>query len=428
MIIKEKVKAKVGMSKKAIHGHVCIDLHNHKSGFTERIEADNLVTNYMDVVSGMAAMSDSWAELFPIASKGLGGIFLFDGNLAENANNIVFPADVHLVGYAGQVANGSEKFAGSYNAVESQALSNGFKTVWDFSTAQANGTIASLARTNYKAGINGPFPVGFGVALGSPRGKAIIHEDNILYFGNGTTLYNARFPFMNFNVTDALKNIQWEVESEGDQEVNFGNLFNGGNGYAYICTGIATNTFTYQTVKLSDLSFEVGDSVTVTVENSSFNDGSRCIFYGGYAYISKGDKSGIYKVNLSNVADQTFISMPEGYQFDPWDGMYVLGNGVVMVRIKNASDNSSSIGLLYPDNVLEHFTTLSERFVNDGYANRAFSQLESLFYTVLYSTASSASYMAAYAETNYLGTIANISPVTKTAAQSMKITYTLTNV
>jgi hypothetical protein len=35
-------------------GHVCIELHSHNSGFTERIEQDNMVTNALTYAMGHA--------------------------------------------------------------------------------------------------------------------------------------------------------------------------------------------------------------------------------------------------------------------------------------------------------------------------------------------------------------------------------------
>ena len=70
-------------------GHVCIELHNHNSGFTERIEQDNMVTNALTYAMGHAVSCGANLSdlMLPVCKRGLGGLFLFDGKLEENAEN-----------------------------------------------------------------------------------------------------------------------------------------------------------------------------------------------------------------------------------------------------------------------------------------------------------------------------------------------------
>ena len=162
-----------------IKGHVCIDLHNHNSGFTERIEKDNMVTNAIQqclVNLGMCSsgytperMSVSQNEvfdygytynspLFPLCKVGLGGLMLFDGKLTEDKNNVQFPTDVHLVGFGGSGINTASPTKGSLNYTDTKYSDDGRSStrVWDFATNQANGKIASLSLTHEIVGSRGP--------------------------------------------------------------------------------------------------------------------------------------------------------------------------------------------------------------------------------------------------------------------------------
>ena len=163
-----------------IKGHVCIDLHNHNSGFTERIEKDNMVTNAIQqclVNLGMCSegytpermsvsqnyvFDDSYrynSPLFPLCQVGLGGLMLFDGKLTEDKNNVQFPTDVHLVGFGGSGVNTASPTKGSLNYTDTKYSDDGRSStrVWDFATNQANGKIASLSLTHEVVGSRGPF-------------------------------------------------------------------------------------------------------------------------------------------------------------------------------------------------------------------------------------------------------------------------------
>ena len=198
-----------------IKGHVCIDLHNHNSGFTERIEKDNMVTNAIQqclVNLGMRSddytperMSVSQNEvfrdyynspLFPLCKVGLGGLMLFDGKLTEDKNNVQFPTDVHLVGFGGSGINTASPTKGSLNYTDTKYSDDGRSStrVWDFATNQANGKIASLSLTHEIVGSRGPSPHMIGGAQ-FPNNMIPIKYDkanHILYVlaYDGTTYHN----------------------------------------------------------------------------------------------------------------------------------------------------------------------------------------------------------------------------------------------
>lgn len=159
-----------------IKGHAVVELRDAATGEVQRIEHDNMITN------GLRYCLTPWLGKFSFASLGsspqvmtdentqnrknnnksimnhlLGGIFLFQNNLAEDADNVAFPLDNPLTGKASWDAyNGMDTCRGSYNENESGLQEDGsYRHVWEFSTSQANGQISALALTTYKGGICG---------------------------------------------------------------------------------------------------------------------------------------------------------------------------------------------------------------------------------------------------------------------------------
>ena len=159
-----------------IKGHAVIELKDERTGKVQTIEHDNMVTN------GLKYFMMPWLGKFNYASQGstpqvlvtddvtkrknnnksmmnhlLGGIFLFEDNLTEDADNVVFPNDNVLTGKGSWDAyTGMDISRGSYNDDESGLQADGsYRHVWDFSTNQANGKISALALTTYTGGICG---------------------------------------------------------------------------------------------------------------------------------------------------------------------------------------------------------------------------------------------------------------------------------
>ena len=95
------------------------------------------------------------SEMLPICPNMIGGIILFPNALTEQAANIYPQSSNMPVGYASNDVNASGNVKrGSMNLVESMALSDGYKFVWEFTPSQGNGTIAAVGLTSKKGGAN----------------------------------------------------------------------------------------------------------------------------------------------------------------------------------------------------------------------------------------------------------------------------------
>ncbi len=147
-----------------IKGKTTFELTDVNTGEVEVIEDTNMITNGLQYFLatygylGADVLSKNKIGTSSLWVNALGGLFLFDTALDEDVNNTFMPAGVKMIG------NGSKDIAnsgvvtelGSYNTTESGLQSDGsIKLVYDFSTAQANGTIACACLTSRLGGYIG---------------------------------------------------------------------------------------------------------------------------------------------------------------------------------------------------------------------------------------------------------------------------------
>lgn len=147
-----------------LHGHARIELTNVRTGQTQIVEKDNLITDAVSgLFNGMGA-SLNWQRLltqgderWSAAPKDLitmfyGGLLLYDTALGTDAGTCFAPAEAHVTGTAvyGAVNSGTNTVRGSCNLTETQIdTENGIATfVYDFGTDQGNGVIASVCLTS----------------------------------------------------------------------------------------------------------------------------------------------------------------------------------------------------------------------------------------------------------------------------------------
>lgn len=408
-----------------IKGHVTIDLHNHNSGFTERIEKENLVTDAIDVLltAGLGGNMGVNNFAFPISTNGLGGIMLFNGTLEEEKSNIHFPMNVALVGHAGQSVNTSDPLRGSLNSAESGKIDNGYKTVWDFSTSQGNGMIYSLARTHAQGGDN-PFQVKCNMYRGCiPTSTMYIplyydKDSQTMFFnynGNGD-IRKCDYPLYKYPLTySAYSGLPYTIVCSDNRS---GGFRRGYDGYFYNMTSYGNSNgssyIKYVRAKVNDdlQSITIESEKTVSVPGVSFSLNTQPPFCKGYVYLRRMDCKAIYKVNLKNTSDVTEIEIPDGKTVDNMSPMY---NGGIQFSA------GGKLGFIYTDDTIQISKECTgamynynlqtpcltyEGYQNDSYGGGAYSCMVG----------------------NYLGTICNLqTPVEKTAATSMKVTYTLTH-
>ena len=147
-----------------IKGKTTFELTDVNTGKVEVIEDTNMITNGLQYFLatygylGADVLSDTKIGASSLWVNALGGLFLFDTALDEDVNNTFMPAGVKMIGNGSKdVANsGVVTELGSYNTTESGLQSDGsIKLVYDFSTQQANGTIACACLTSKIGGYIG---------------------------------------------------------------------------------------------------------------------------------------------------------------------------------------------------------------------------------------------------------------------------------
>lgn len=463
-----------------IKGHVAIELHNHKTGLRDRIEGDNMITNALGyAIPNVIGANYSADNIMPICQKALGSLMLFDGLLTEDKNNIFFPSEAHLVASANRNLNTTDSDRGSLNTAETYKTDTGYQSVWDFSTSQANGTIKSLALTlnayskdQYSAiayNFVSPF-IRYGIKDDDGDTSFSLYplcydaDNQMLYYissskggiqgyqeeddnGKKVTKYKtechvikAYVPTSQFKLADKSDNTElgeevttFYLESGTSYTDLRGAIRNGYDGYAYMCTPIGTEgEVELYKLKISDYSFELSEPINFTCKSTKmYNYWGNSTVSKGYAYIISLEKKSIYIVNLANPVDVSECTLPNDLVV--YNRLTALKNGGVAFSVQKPISGTSSHeyrgAICYPDGkiiISKYYATDISTSYPILYPPRLFTDNLMTFGFDAYSS----SYLSRGAlVNNYLGTIYNLpQPIVKTAASSMKVVYTLTDI
>lgn len=467
-----------------IKGKAVIELKNVETGEVERYEEENLVTHALDYIidNEMSINAAPMDYCLSVAGKLLGGLMMFDGTLDEDADNIYFPTDIHIVGYAGRQVNTTDSHRGSLNSSETKRLTNGFQSVWDFGTNQANGQIKSLALTSAYGGQN-PFRYWIGPRrtyryIGCPENDVdwmpIRYDGTYLYLLKGNTsnhlmrLARVKMPIHSFGVFESRDtDYRMEVIASWNTLIHhwtytdrYGTYTydmyaddpswykDGRDGYFYALVGDGIGEdgkhINYFTIKYSDESYDkdLYENVNLGVAyyySDTYGTGNckRLNNYNtwhiidGSLYLMSSSRKIVYIINIANVASKRAVQVIENSSRDYIVHMQCLPeiNGGVHIQVYHYTYTSYEYrdGFVYPDGVSVIVDVASTEY--DDYARQYFlriygEKLELINHHYNSTWGAMFNWIA-----NYLGTINNLStPITKTAAQTMRIIYTLTDV
>lgn len=467
-------------------GKTKIILTNVETGEQEIHEDTNLITDALDKIINieMAMNQAPNTHLLPIATKALGGLMLFDGPLTEDSSNIHFPVEAHLVGYANQNTNTTDKYRGSYNAIESGKTDTGFVSVWDFGTTQANGTIKAIARTHawggacplvYYLSENCDYP-----NTGNPSTDTswypIRYDGEYLYMlkGDSSThlmrLARVRIPCLRMGSAD-YSGVErtYEVIASWTTEVFSYTYYTSNRRYSYDVTVYADSPYMYEdgmdgkiycmfhgvsnnrdtdyqydmnyfTIRYDDESYDKSETVHAKLGLGNYaydqNDArypgrNYGHVHNGLYYILGNKRKTIHIIPLDNIA--AFRTVRILSDEDP-DFIYSFSEispyaGGVYFDVYHYTTSSYQYlaGFLYPDGVyivldISYGSSSDNRY---RYYRTLDKDLTAWGY---YGIGDGVTAYRAWVA-NYLGTINNLSTeIQKTAAQTMKIIYTLTDV
>lgn len=465
-----------------IKGKTKIELTDIHTGEVEVIEEENMVTNALQYIFdplgyikiGSVMYGSDFVNYY---EKLTGGLLLFDSVLTEDADNIFLGTEVGLTGCAvyNQQNTSGQGLRGNYNATESELdLTNRrIKYVYDFDTAEGNGTIASVALTHAYGGYSnrgceaeptrGAYPLFMSLASGTIRltgancnlgaydntlsftnygsGKYWIYlvdyeKDMVYYFTiiDSTTIriqgYRANMRTVSlFDTPSTKRTLVFEktitCTTAFSSTQYFAYNYDEEAEKLYIVFGAANNVSNNGNFAIVEI--DVANDYAVTqyaMQNKTgvslrmFYDKNNVMCYGGYIYLmSASSPRNVYREEIGNSAnvEKIDVAIRESYP------NYAKDNRVYYVDESLYSDaaaiyvvDTDTFTLKYPEtNCL--VDTSSRQFV----------PVKGVPMTYF---ATSGTYDGVFVfRTDYLATINNLeTAVVKTADKTMKVTYTLT--
>lgn len=239
-----------------------VEVHEDENMFTQSVY-DHLNNGWTQMLGGLSTIK-SWH--LPLATKMLGGVALFSETIDEQEGITCFPEENEVLGYAGDIASdGSTKFWGSRNFLESEAYDQETKTVkyvWDFGTSQGNGTIKAIGmippkQVNYYG--DSMWHIQHNRYLDattyfSPFGMRIVEfdGDEVIWMQNGTgevTINRSKFELSKITLTETLGTntlISSKKVALPNTGLNYCQMYwkDGGDGYWYGFLNFSNNSFT----------------------------------------------------------------------------------------------------------------------------------------------------------------------------------------
>lgn len=460
-----------------LKGNMVIELTDENTGAVERVEETNMVTgvvndilglNPMGIFYNVAGQYDNhmqWnSEMLPICPNMIGGILLYSDALTEDAGNIYPPTDRLPVAYASNDVNATANVErGSLNLTESKALDNGYRFVWEFTPSQGNGTIAAVGLTSARGGknvygsmdaSNTAFLQVMETRLESQGNEELAElysvvevdfEHNLMYSmtyqDQSVILKKKRLPVFTVGLNDRLDDTTAAMLEETvfhcstfkflGSYTPYGDFLDGRNGYWYGFSNQANSsgdaTVYWIRIKKDDLSMEEGVWTLSNVHMKTVGSfkvdtyvqrSSRGVIRGGYLYIQAYDDTGIYKINLNNIADVTLI--PFGFT----SANRPLGNSTGTCSNYMVLVNGLLIGYDYMAKPDDTVVQTAPNYKVSCIATPMFQYKEFVFF---WGGNYGSDYRTACLVMPYLASINNLSSaVVKTTDKTMKITYELT--
>lgn len=450
-----------------IHGHTKIELYNPTTKIKNVVESDNtfqsqVAQRLMASQGGLQLRysdtdADSLGKIVPII---FGGMMMFRDTIPVGTKYMPKTNKMIGLGYIDKSNSTYPMSLGSYNSVESSASINGMTMVYDFATNQANGQIGCVCLTHKWGAVCGGY--GYpdmdrpadGVSMFATHDNSTRaldsdvapYNDNIALVGNisyGFTwnstaktitvgkkhhwieqfsLKSGYQEFRTFDVSDEIASVSGiDITTSNRNVCNYV----GNNKIVVDCVyhdtydwanGTKTYYFEYDIANDTMTLKSVTNSTGRTLYRPS---GSK---FGGQNVVASYSRSGDYNWYLidreTGVVLRTIENDSSSYSIDEINCF--LDRNIIYHNIPMLTGGRSGWGAWFYDKDTD--TMLPTAVVNTSYNDGHFSITEDVIGKREYQT-------NWYCDTNplMLLTINNLnSPVTKTAAQTMKVTYTLT--
>ena len=445
-------------------GHVKIELFDHKTGKLKAIERENMLTSALAYRAGIdvndtLSLYSNENSLLPLATKGLGGLLLFDGTLTEDAGNYHFPMNVHLTGCAGRgTGSSASNLQGTIDSTASGYANGRYTTVWNFLPNQANGVIASLALTHAKAGA-APFHMYRGnawntISNGYRHFVGMDKDTDTAYFSynyQATATINfykrklsrhllrVNSPFLGTEETA----LAYSLSGETITDRSYWDISPDYDGYIYLCAtqGNQTGSATVYLRRLKasadhftleeDAEFRQAltlPEIFLYPSNASKNYHTMALAVSnGYLYALSYDRKSVYRISLVDTSQIRQIN-PSIDRFQTMDcGIYPHRGGGIWTELcyqvtntTGGTENRRTRAIIYEDGEC--------RYDLGSYTTSSWNMKDFCGYVTDDLRMFTSYYVYFDACQNYIGTICNLEePITKTDSQSLKITYSITD-
>lgn len=432
-----------------IHGHTKIELYNPKTRVKSVTESDNTfqataLANFMKDYGYFDAnlyRSENFRNR-PFWANLVGGLLLFRDAITVGYE--FAPAGNKMVGNGsyGVTNNGTPVELGSYNSVETSATNSAITQVYDFTTSQANGTIGCVCLTSADGGLIGygnPSGTEFSSKISltkcqSPRtaldNRQCLYNNYIYTFpafvnGGSMQITKQRIPATQGSVfdftgpqngdsyatitidTSAMTGApNWDLSGNYNIDTYVYDVGNGkfrfvpwANGWGYSSAAAGAKIFFFEFDATTD-TLSVGEFTNSSGVSIAYSD----VVSSSHGAVFAGD----------------YCIAGGGHVFKVSDSTYVMATSIVRGGPSPNSDSEAGLlsdGLIIGRSNYQYFaiadtTAHTEYLINANSMLRKCHSLNNL--------------MGGYKNPLYLATINNIQAVTKTAAQTMKVTYTLT--
>lgn len=443
-------------------------------GTEQRFVEDNMFTSALqNIIDGAnmlllmqpnTSMSKILRAITPAYKHLLGGILLFEDPIPEDADMILPPVGNKNTGYAddGAHALANNNLLGSYNAYESGATEDGkgWKSVWEWNTAQANGKTSCICLTSRLGGACGwrsdtvpsynTFLCGLlglgksntdqymwenydtvgiinGLAMGICYEVTETDDEYVLgYFGeDGTYAYIVKVSYpKKVKLTTAYGAGTVEILHKIDISNNRYNSSNWKWGLNPI-TKVVSHFYRKSNVNYcTAIDLSTGDMTSYNLGNilgaSNSMDYGSTIIINGFAYIPEAYGTCIHRVNLtdSTIVD---IAIPAKSEY-----LLMMSDGKLIARNNSYKDHAYMIDTATD----EYVGTVSTTSVtNYGYQLSAPVGLKLPYIISSLSWSSGSSKSTSFAPTiitPYLATINNLTtPIIKDNTQTLKVIYTI---
>lgn len=465
-----------------LKGKTKIELRDVHTGEVEVFEEENMVTNALQYIfnpMGYVKAADPMftTEYVNYYKTLTGGLLLLNKALDENTDNISLPGDVEQIGCAvyDQQNSSGQTLRGNFNATESEIdmENRRVKYVYDFDTAEGNGTIACVALTHALGGYGNrgldveptrelyPYYKSIGSGLlrytGTNSGingqdrtmsyttygtgikwivKIDASTDSVYYFTITSTTsvrisrYRANIHTISlFDRPGAVRTLLEEIDITFTQVISqqyfsynydeetdklyivSGSSYSVSNGGSFVVTEIdMANGYA---IKQYAMVNKIGSTMRLSYERSDVYCYRGYLYFQNYGY---GVKFYIYRQEIGNSANIQNIDV-EVRQSEP----VMARNGRLYFECASSYSGSYCCYIINTDNFTMRYPETYEVFdANDR------QYVPVIGYPLTYYLTCGSNNGIFAIRTDYLATINNLSsPVVKTADKTMKVTYTL---